>query len=278
MDADRPVRTALITGAGSGIGAATVRQFLDSGWSVWATDVTSRALEGLPAECERATLDVTDRDRIEAVVDRVVTEDGKLDCLVNNAGFAVPGALADVPPEAMREVFDVVVHGPHDLIRATLPHLRETGGTIVNVSSVLGRSAYPGLGTYCSAKFALEGMTDALRLEVVDDVDVVAVEPAWVDTDFAETARARFDRVDRSAVYEDVYDRYGENSVLEGGSLAVSPERVARTIVGAATTAAPSARYPVGWVARAIVATRCLPDPIEDWGRRRLAPLIARYL
>ncbi|HKL29852.1 MAG TPA: SDR family NAD(P)-dependent oxidoreductase, partial [Natrialbaceae archaeon] len=268
----------LITGAGSGIGAATVRKFLDRGWTVWATDVDEEALERLPSDCHRAVLDVTDPDRIEAVVEHVLDESGRLDCLVNNAGFAVPGTVEDVPREAVREVFDVVVHGAHDLIRATLPHLRNTGGTIVNVSSVLGRSAYPGLGAYCSAKFALEGLTDALRLEVGDAVDVVAVEPAWVDTGFDETARAELEQVDRSPAYREVYDLYGEDSVLDGGRLAVSPGQVARTIARAATAEGPRARYPVGWTARMIAATRCLPDSLQDWSRRTLAPVIAKYL
>ncbi|MFW6376523.1 MAG: SDR family oxidoreductase [archaeon] len=272
------VRTALITGAGSGIGAATVREFLDSNWTVWATDVDEGALERLPGDCHRAVLDVTDPDRVEAVVERVLDESGRLDCLVNNAGFAVPGTVEDVPREAVRDVFDVVVHGAHESIRATLPALRKTGGTVVNVSSVLGRSAYPGLGAYCSAKFALEGLTDALRLEVGDEIDVVAVEPAWVDTGFDETARAELERVDRSPAYREVYDLYGEDSVLDGGRLAVSPERVGRTIVRAATADDPPARYPVGWIARLIGAARCLPDPIEDWSRRTVAPLIAKYL
>lgn len=270
--------TVLITGAGSGIGAATTRRFLDRGWTVWATDVDESALDALPAAIERAVLDVTDPDRIEAVVERIVDESGRLDCLVNNAGFAVPGALEDVPGDAMREVFEVTVHGPHELVRATMPHLRATGGTVVNVSSVLARSAYPGLGAYCSAKFALEGLTDALRLEVGDAVDVVAVEPAWVDTDFDEAARAQLDRVDRSDAYRDLYALYGEDSVLRGGRFAVSPDRVAETVVEATTAPDPAARYPVGWIARAIGATRCLPDPIEDWGRRRLAPIVARFL
>ena len=278
MTADGTAGTVLITGAGSGIGAATVREFLDRNWTVWATDVDEEALERLPDDCHRTVLDVTDPDRIGAVVEQVVGESGRLDCLVNNAGFAVPGTVEDVPREAVREVFDVVVHGAHDLIRATLPHLRKTGGTIVNVSSVLGRSAYPGLGAYCSAKFALEGLTDALRLEVGDAVAVVAVEPAWVDTGFDETARAELERVDRSPAYREVYDLYGEDSVLAGGRLAVSPDRVARTVVRAGTAKDPRARYPVGRVARLIGAARCLPDPIEDWSRRTLAPVIAKYL
>jgi hypothetical protein len=99
-----------------------------------------------------------------------------------------------------------------------------------------------------------------------------------VDTDFDETARAELERVDRSPEYRDVYDLYAANSVLQGGRLAVTPDRVARTIVRAATADDPRARYPVGWTARLIAATRCLPDPIQDWGRRTLAPLIAKYL
>ncbi|MFQ3294127.1 MAG: NAD(P)-dependent dehydrogenase (short-subunit alcohol dehydrogenase family) [Natrialbaceae archaeon] len=278
MTIDAPCRTVLITGSGSGIGAATVRRFLDTNWTVWATDVDEEALNRLPQDCYQVPLDVTDPDRIDTVVEQVLDRNGRLDCLVNNAGFAVPGTVEDVSRAAARQVFDVVVHGARDMIQATLPHLRQVGGSIVNVSSVLGRTAFPGLGAYCSAKFALGGLTDALRQEVGDAVDVVAVEPAWVDTDFARTAREQLGRVDKTPAYCDVYSLYGEGSVLKGGRLAVPPDRVARTIMTAATATDPPARYHVGWVAKVIAATAWLPDSIQDWSRRTFAPLIAKYL
>src|SRR6056297_1371942 len=269
MTATERDRTVLATGCGSGIGRRTARAFAREGWTVYATDLRADLLEPVADECETAELDVTDSEQCEKVVARVADEAGGIDCLVNNAGFGVVGAMEDVSADLAREQFDVLVHGPHRLARAALPHLRASGsgrpgsGRIVNVSSVLGRAAFPGLGTYSSAKFALEGLTDALRLEVAPEVEVVAVEPAWVRTNFEEAAMDRMADAERSAAYDDVYDLYERGAALDGGPFSVGPERVAETILRAATTADPKTRYPVGWVARAIVSSRVLPDRLR---------------
>ncbi|UPW02044.1 SDR family oxidoreductase [Halorussus gelatinilyticus] len=270
MTATGSDRTVLVTGCGSGIGRRTARAFAREGWTVYATDLRADLLDPLADECETAELDVTDAERCEAVVERVVRESGGIDCLVNNAGFGVVGAVEDVSADLAREQFDVLVHGPHRLARAAVPHLREAGtgrpdsGRIVNVSSVLGRAAFPGLGTYSAAKFALEGLTDALRLEAGPEIDVVAVEPAWVRTNFEETAMDRMADGERTPAYDDVYDLYERGAALDGGPLAVAPERVAETILRVATVSDPKTRYPVGWVARTIVASRFLPDRVHD--------------
>ncbi|WP_435180793.1 SDR family oxidoreductase [Halorussus sp. AFM4] len=265
-------RTVLITGCGSGIGRATARSFARAGWTVYATDLRPDALAPLADECATAELDVTDTERCEAVVARAVDETGRLDCLVNNAGFGVVGAVEDVPSDLVREQFDVLVHGPHRLARAVLPHMREAGGgRIVNVTSVLGRAAFPGLGTYGSAKFALEGLTDALRLEAGSDVDVIAVEPAWVRTGFEERAMDRSAGVEAAPAHAEVYDLFERGPALDGGPLAVPPERVAEAILRAATVPDPKPRYPVGPVARTIALSRFLPDRLRDTATWRLA-------
>lgn len=262
-DADHE-RVVLLTGAGSGIGAATAERFHDAGWAVWATDLDADRLTDLPDGVRTAKLDVTDAEDRERVVARVVAEHGRLDCLVNNAGYAVAGAVEDVPVERAREQFDVLVHGPHGLLREALPHLREHGGTAVTVTSVLGRAAMPGAGVYSAAKFAAEGLTDALRMELADSAaDAVAVEPAWVRTNFEATADEGLADRERTDAYAETYDLY-DAGVLDGGPLAVGPERVAETVVEAAEATDPAARYPVGTVAQAVAATRYLPDPIAD--------------
>jgi NAD(P)-dependent dehydrogenase (short-subunit alcohol dehydrogenase family) len=262
-DHDRE-RVVLLTGAGSGIGAATAERFHDAGWTVWATDLDADLLADLPAGVCTAALDVTDGADRERVVARVVDEHGRLDCLVNNAGYAVAGPVEDVPVERAREQFDVLVHGPHGLLRESLPHLRESGGTAVTVTSVLGRAALPGVGVYAAAKFAAEGLTDALRMELTDTAaDAVAVEPAWVRTSFEATADEGLDDRDRTAAYADVYDRY-DGGLLDGGPLSVGPDRVAETVLEAAEATDPATRYPVGTVAQAVAATRYLPDPLAD--------------
>jgi NAD(P)-dependent dehydrogenase (short-subunit alcohol dehydrogenase family) len=257
-------RVVLLTGAGSGIGSATAERFHEAGWTVWATDVDRDHLADLSDDVRTAKLDVTDADDRERVVAEIVDEDDRLDCLVNNAGYAVTGPVEDVPVERAREQFDVLVHGPHGLLRESLPHLRDSGGTAVTVTSVLGRTGLPGAGAYCAAKYAGEGLTDALRMELADTpADAVAVEPAWVRTNFEATAEDTRADLDRTPAYADVYDLH-DDGVLDGGPFAVGPERVAETILEAAAHDDPAARYPVGTVAQAITSTRYLPAPLAD--------------
>jgi len=263
-----PEEIVLITGCSSGIGRATARAFLEEGWTVYATARDTDDIEEL-AElgCETAELDVTDDRQVERVVDRIVEEEGYLDCLVNNAGYAQPGPVEDVPVEIVHEQFDVNVYGPHRLARAVLPHMREQGdGTILNVSSLVGRLSVPGMGTYAGSKFAVEGITDALRVEVAEyGVDVVLVEPGPVDTQFNHRATNQLDALERSGTYETLYSILGDAEAMGGGGPGtVQPEAVAETILNAASCVDPAARYPVGSVAKAGVLTRFLPDSLVD--------------
>lgn len=271
-------KTVLITGCSSGIGRATARAFLEDDWRVWATardegDVADLGEEG----CQTARLDVTDASECEDVVERVVDTDGRLDCLVNNAGYGQFGALEDVDTAALDRQFDVNVYGPHRLVREALPHMRERGdGTIVNVSSVSGRIATPGNGAYCASKFALEAMSDSLRAEVdAFDVDVVVVEPGPVDTEFDETAAAELDDVDRSPQYDWLYDAYEDAAAVAGdGALSIPPRAVALAVRDAACAADPAPRYPVGQFARLALLARFLPGRWRDLAYRGLRTLL----
>lgn len=265
-DQDAPV--VLITGAASGIGAATATAFAEHGWRVYATDITALP-EAIQDCCITRELDVTDDAQCTAVVDEILDESGRIDVLVNNAGYAVPGPIEDADAEALRKQFEVLVHGVATLCRTVLPAMRQRGqGRIVNVSSVLGMSAYPGIGGYCAAKAGLEAMTDALRMELHGTgVSVSLVEPAWVDTGFADGARGRLD-TDRTDAYADTYRALEDGWVLEGGPLAASPDAVAERILTAATAESPRARYPVGRFARFVRWTHVLPASLQDPIRR----------
>ena len=260
--------TVLITGCSSGIGRATARAFLDEEWRVYATARNPADVEQLGEEgCDIATLDVTDDGDVARVVDRIIDEDGRLDCLVNNAGYAQLGPVEDVPTDALDEQFDVNLNGPHRLIRAVLPHMREQGeGTIVNVSSVSGRVAAPGAGAYAASKFALEALSDSLRAEVDEyGVDVVVVEPGPVDTKFSERTERELDRLDRSGAYESFYRILEDTRAIGGGGPgAVSADRVAEDVLDAASSTKPPTRIPVGTVARAGVLARFVPDRLRD--------------
>jgi NAD(P)-dependent dehydrogenase (short-subunit alcohol dehydrogenase family) len=262
------VKTVLITGASSGIGRATAEVFLDDDWQVWATardtdDVADLAEDG----CETAELDVTDSGACERVVEEVVDEAGRIDCLVNNAGYGQYGAVEDVSTEELEAQFDVNLFGPHRLIRAALQHMRaRENGTIVNVSSVSGRLSVPGQGGYAASKFALEGMSDALRVEAQKfGVDVVLVEPGPVETGFDDRAREERANGDRTGAYDWLYRAHEDTRVsgaLDG--LAVTAGAVALTIRDAANASDPEPRYPVGEGAKLLLLARWLPARWRD--------------
>lgn len=270
------METVLITGCSSGVGAATARAFVEEDWIVYATARdTDDVVDLADAGCKTAALDVTDGGQVRAVVDRIVEETGRIDCLVNNAGYAKYAPLEDVPLRDLHRQFDVNVYGPHRLIRAVLPHMREQeDGTIVNVSSSAGRSSHPVGGAYCGSKFALEAMSDALRPEVAGfGVDVVLVEPGSVETAFADRANEEIaDEEARTPGYEGFYAAYSDaESLLSGEPIAVQPGAVAGTILNAASCTDPAARYPVGTFGRLTLLSRFLPDRVRDAGYRLVA-------
>ncbi|EFW92621.1 oxidoreductase [Haladaptatus paucihalophilus DX253] len=255
--------TVLITGCSSGIGRETALSFLADGWEVYATARNPADIQTLGEKgCHISTLDVTEADDVERVIDEIIDEHGHLDCLVNNAGYAQPGPVEDVPIEQVHAQFDVNVYGPLRLARAALSHMRERGkGTIINVSSAVGRVAVPGMGIYSGSKFALEGISDSLRGEVDEyDVDVVLVEPGPVDTEFYDRASDEIEGVERSGGYDRFYEMYGDRQAVDGGMPgAVHPKEVADTILDAANVQHPDARYPVGTVAQLTDYARILP-------------------
>ncbi|WP_158853537.1 SDR family NAD(P)-dependent oxidoreductase [Halorhabdus sp. CUG00001] len=262
------MKTVLVTGAASGIGRATAHQFATRGWNVYASDVDPDGLATLTG-CHTATVDVTDQDDLDRIFERIHQDAGGLDAVVANAGYCQPGPLEDLPPDWIDRQFAVNVHGTLRTIRTALPLLGQQGGTAIAVSSTHGRATTPGMGAYAASKHAVEGLLDTLRVELSNqDVAVVLVEPAWVDTDLAATSDRHLDGFDRSDRYATIYEALDGDALLGGGPLAVSPERVAATIYDAATTETPAARYPVGLPAKLILATRWLPQPIQDFGHR----------
>lgn len=258
----------IITGCSSGIGRATAERFLNEGWRVWATsrdpaDVVSLADAG----CRTAALDVTDGEQIETVVKHVIKRDDRIDCLVNNAGFGQAGAIEEIPIDLLRAQFEVNVFGPVRLAQAVLPHMRATGnGTIVNVSSLLGRVAYPTRGAYAGSKHALEALTEALRAETIGfGVDTVLVEPGAVRTGFEDRLQETTSALDEVAEYRRLH-RLVDRAQRLAERWGIRPERVANVIYRAAATDTPNRRYVVGWDARfAIMFDRLVPARVTDW-------------
>ena len=264
-------RTVLITGCATGIGHATARTFRESEWEVYATDPDPAALADLEElGCTTAELDVTAEGDAERVADRIVEEHGRIDCLYNNTGYGQIGPLEEVPTERLREQMDVNFLGQHRLLRAVLPHMREHGGgTVVNMSSVYGRTVFPGQGAYASSKWAVEALTDTLRVEVDDhDVDVVTVEPGPVETEFGERALATKDDLEATDDYEWFYRMYDENRYdrrfLDRGVGYVQPERVAEVVLEAAESDDPRRRYVVGPWKALVYLGYVVPDQVRD--------------
>ena len=179
----------LITGCSSGIGHATAARLARSGrWTVYATARKIDTLAALEAAgCRTLALDVTDEASMSAAVEAV---DGGVDVLINNAGYSQSGALETLPMDAVRRQFETNVFGALRMAQLVLPGMRAKGaGTIVNVSSMGGRLTFPGGGAYHATKYAIEAMSDALRMEVARfGVDVICVEPGLIRTEFSSTA------------------------------------------------------------------------------------------
>lgn len=179
----------LVTGCSSGIGAALAHEFLRRGWVVYATARRAEPLQALAAAGMRAlALDVNDAASIAAAVEAVRSGHGHLDMLVNNAGYGLFGATADLDADALRRQFDTNVIAPIQVTRAFLPlMLPRRRGCIVNVGSVSGILTTPFAGGYCASKAALHALTDALRLELAPfGIHAVCIQPGAVSSHFGE--------------------------------------------------------------------------------------------
>jgi NAD(P)-dependent dehydrogenase (short-subunit alcohol dehydrogenase family) len=254
MSEDR--RTALVTGATSGIGLATATAFSDAGWTVYATGRDEQALRTLAdVGCKTRRLEVTDQRAVDRVVDAVRTEAGQLDCLVTSAGYGQYGPVEDVPTARVDAQFDVNVLGVHRVTRVALDLLRESSGTVVLVSSMAASLPVPGAGVYAASKAAVEAMGDALRAELAPHgVDVVLVEPGPVETGFRERRESEMAALEQSDGYESVYDAH-RGATTRGALFGdVTPDDVATAVLEVAEADDPPARLPVGWRVRAALA------------------------
>ena len=191
-------RSILITGCSSGIGHDAAHALRRRGWRVFATCRKAEDAARLEGEgLESWALDYADEASVAAGAEEALKRcGGKLDALFNNGAWALPGPMEDVPREGLRAIFEANVFGPHQLTAAVLPAMRAAGaGRIVNCSSVLGMVGVPYRGPYNATKFALEGLTDTLRREVMDTpLHIILIEPGPIRTPFRRNARGPFER------------------------------------------------------------------------------------
>jgi NAD(P)-dependent dehydrogenase (short-subunit alcohol dehydrogenase family) len=261
--------TALVTGASSGIGEATVRALLAEGRLVFAAARRLDRMAALEAAGAKLLfLDLTDESSIVAAVEAVIAATGHLDVLVNNAGYACYGALEDVPLAEARRQCEVNLFGLARLCQLALPIMREQGsGKIVNVSSIGGRFGEPFAAWYRATKFAVEGLSDCLRLEAAPfGVDVILIEPGTIRTGFIPVAREGLLRLSGATAYGPYARRHAAMLArAEVSSVPSPPEVVAKTIVRAIRATHPKARYPTGAAARTVLMLKgILPDRLFD--------------
>ena len=262
---DNSSKTALITGASSGIGEATALQLAELGYTVYAG---ARRVERMSDLADRGirtrAVDVTDDVTMVALVEAMIAETGRIDVLVNNAGYGLYGALEDVPIEEARRQFEVNLFGLARLTQLVLPQMRaQRDGYILNVSSMGGKIWEPLGSWYHASKFAVEGLSDSLRVEVAEfGIKVVIIQPGSIRSEWSGIAADQLEATSATTPYAPQAKIMG--AVLRGVDqmrLASGPDVVASTIAKAVQSPKPRTRYVVGGGARAILlAERMLPD------------------
>jgi NAD(P)-dependent dehydrogenase (short-subunit alcohol dehydrogenase family) len=246
-------KTILITGASSGIGHATARRFADQGWNVIAT---MRQPDEATELADRANvlvahLDVQDRASIGAAIAAGRARFGKIDALLNNAGFSLFGVFESLSREKIQEQFDVNVFGVMDVTRALLPHFRENqGGLILNLSSRGGLVGLPMISLYCASKYALEGFSESLAYELASqNIVVKIIEPSGgvTGTNFSERlGRERADPAATPPDYNAFVTRTSAAFASMGAARKTSADEVAQAIYHAATDGTNQLRYFTG--------------------------------
>ncbi|MEM9522713.1 MAG: SDR family NAD(P)-dependent oxidoreductase [Pseudomonadota bacterium] len=268
-------RSILITGCSSGIGHDAAHALKARGWRVFATCRKAEDCARLRGEgLESFVLDYADATTIEAAVAEVLGRtEGTLDALFNNGAYAVPGAVEDLPRDALRAIFEVNLFGYFDLIGRVLPVMRARGkGRIVNCSSILGFTALKWRGAYNATKFAMEGLTDTLRLEMRDaPIDIVLIEPGPIATRIRRNSIPHFEKwIDwehsaRREQYETqiMPHLYGDHG---SGLFELPPAAVTRKLIHALEVSRPKARYFVTTPTYLMYWTkRLMPLAVFDW-------------
>ena len=268
----------LLTGASSGIGYQTAKDLASLGHTVYAVARRLEQMEPLKAYgVLPLRLDITDAEACREVVNDLIRREGRLDVLINNAGYGLYGAIEDVSLQDVRQVFEVNVFALSRLTQLVLPQMRQQGGgRIINLSSIAGRVATPFGAWYHATKFAVEGLSEALRLELAPHgIEVVLIEPGGIKTDFGDLTADELEAVSRGGAYEAEADRMaGLIRRLYHGGLFSSPEIVSRAIVNAVQSKRPRVRYLVGFGARPLFFLhRLLParwyDRLIRWASLR---------
>jgi NAD(P)-dependent dehydrogenase (short-subunit alcohol dehydrogenase family) len=257
----------LITGTAYGIGRSTAEYLLDKGHIVYGGDILVdenlylNDIGGIAIE-----MDVTNQEHVDNAISQIIAEQGRIDVLVNNAGIAVGSAIEDVSMEDAMYQFEVNLFGIGRTVKAVLPHMRAQGsGTIINISSVLGKVYNPLLGWYIASKHALEGWSDVLRLEVKQfGIDVVIIEPGLIKTNISNASAKYYEKYSKNSEYKNFYgspDDSEENSFDDYSD----PIVITKVIEKAINAKNPKTRYSAGAYSWILLTMRSiLPDKWFD--------------
>lgn len=255
-------KVALVTGASSGIGKSTAEELYKNGFIVYAAARRLDRMKYIEKDgIIPVSLDLTDDESIKTCVEYIITCESRIDVLVNNAGYGSYGAVEDVPMEEARRQFDVNVFGMARLIQLTAPYMRKNNfGKIVNVSSMGGKIWTKFGGWYHATKFAVEGLSDCLRMELKPfGIDVIVVEPGGIKTDWGVISANNLKKTAKGGAYEEYANKAADGMIKNySGSWLTKPEVIAKNIRKAVMKRKPKTRYLIGFMAKPMVITKRL--------------------
>lgn len=273
-------KVALVTGASSGIGEATALKLKAQGYTVYAAARRVGRMRSLAdAGVDVLAMDVTNEPSMEAGVKEIIDKVGRIDVLVNNAGYGSYGAVEDVPLDEARAQFDVNVFGAVRLTQLALPYMRrQRSGTIINITSMGGKIHTPLGAWYHGTKFALEGISDCLRMEVEPfGINVVVVEPGGIKTEWAGIAADKLWKVSGKSAYALQAGAMAKLMINEAnGNRQSPPQLIADTIAKAVNARRPKTRYAVGFGAKPMIFMRRLLSDRAFDGLMRMAARIPK--
>jgi NAD(P)-dependent dehydrogenase (short-subunit alcohol dehydrogenase family) len=262
---DNSMPVVLITGASTGIGFACAKTLSSAGYSVYGT---SRNPSGEDQGFKWLRMDVADEESVRNAIQKLLDKEGRIDIVVNNAGIGYGGAVEDTSLDEAKATLETNFFGVLRVCHAVLPVMRSQGkGLIVNMSSIGGLVGLPYVALYSASKYAVEGMTQALRLEVNPfGINVVLINPGDTATDFTQNRRLCQQSGEGSAYYEQFQRTLAiiEKNEIEGSS----PERVAKVLLRVVSSAKPKRRYIAGnlFERLAVILRRYLPESVFEWG------------
>lgn len=265
----------LITGGSAGIGEITARRLAEKGHRVFAAARRLEKMEHLKKfGIQPVRLDLTDSASIQRCLTEVLAMAGRIDVLINNAGYGSYGAVEDVPIEEGKRQFEVNLFGPAEITRALLPGMREQKeGRIINISSIAGRIHTPFAAWYHASKHALEGFNSCLRTEITPyGIDVISIQPGPIRTNWLTISEEHLLEASGGSAYADEVKTMSASfsKIFKLPLASASPEQIAAIIVKAATTPRPKTRYIAPFGARIMLFLRwILPDRILDAATRK---------